>query len=95
MIGVGSRTPPERPTTKSYATFGARYHTPLVDFADHDADQSFCLDNVGHPAPRGLVYCNQVLDGFFHDAIPCQSELPAAAMASRGTEAGLPSRPAP
>ena len=57
----------------------ARYHTGVVDFADHDADQSFCHDSMGHLAPSGLVYYNQVLDGFFHDAIPRQSELPARA----------------
>ena len=74
----------------------ARYHAPVVDFADHDADQSFCRDTLGHLAPSGLVYYNQVFDGFFHDAIAPQSELPAPApVASRGTEAGLPSRPAP
>ena len=48
----------------------ARYHAPVVDFADHDADQSFCNDDMGHLAPSGLVYYNQVFDGFFHDAIP-------------------------
>ena len=74
----------------------ARYHVPVVDFADHDADQSFCHDTLGHLAPSGLVYYNQVFDGFFHDAIALQSELPAPApVASRGTEAGLPSRPTP
>ena len=57
---------------------GARYHAPVVDFADHDADRSFCHDHMGHLAPSGLVYYNQVLDGFFHDAIPRQPELPAA-----------------
>jgi D-alanine transfer protein len=73
----------------------ARYHTAVVDFADHDADQSFCLDHMGHPAPSGLVYCSEVLDGFFHDATPRLSELAGPApVASRGTEAGLPSRPA-
>jgi len=75
---------------------GARYHTPVVDFADHDADQSFCHDNMGHLAPSGLVYYSQVLDGFFHDKIPRQAELPAPApVSSRGTGAGLPSRLAP
>ena len=75
---------------------GARYHAAVVDFADHDADQSFCHDTMGHLAPSGLVYYNQVLDGFFHDAIPRQPELPAPApVASRGTGAGLQSRPAP
>jgi D-alanine transfer protein len=74
---------------------GASYHAAVVDFADHDADQSFCRDTMGHPAPNGLVYYNQILDGFFHDTIPRQSELPdPAPAASRGTKAGLPSRPA-
>jgi D-alanine transfer protein len=53
----------------------ARYHAPVVDFADHDADRSFCHDNLGHLAPGGLLHYSQVLDGFFHDAIPRQSEL--------------------
>ena len=71
---------------------GARYHTAVVDFADHDADQSFCHDNMGHLAPSGLVYYSQVLDGFFHDAIPRQPELPPP---RRGEQSGpeLVSRP--
>ncbi len=74
----------------------ARYHALVVDFADHDADQSFCNDNLGHLAPSGWVYYDQVFDGFFHDAIALQAELPAPApVANRGTESGLPSRPAP
>ena len=64
----------------------ARYHAPVVDFADHDADQSFCRDAMGHLAPSGLVYYNQVFDGFFHDAIALQSELPAPASAARREE---------
>ena len=72
----------------------ARYHVPVVDFADHDADQSFCCDPMGHLAPNGLVYYNQVFDGFFHDAIALQSELPARApLVSRMADAVLPSRP--
>ncbi len=47
----------------------ARYHAAVVDFADHDADQSFCRDTLGHLAPNGLLYYDQVFDGFFHDAI--------------------------
>ena len=75
---------------------GARYHTVVVDFADHDADRSFCHDSMGHLAPNGLVYYSQVLDGFFHDEIPRQPELAAAApVASRWTGAALPSRLAP
>jgi D-alanine transfer protein len=74
----------------------ARYHIPVVDFADHDADRSFCRDPMGHLAPDGLLYYDQVLDGFFHDAIALQSELPASApVASRGTEAVLPIPPEP
>jgi D-alanine transfer protein len=66
----------------------ARYHAAVVDFADHDADRSFCHDNMGHLAPRGLVYYNQVFDSFFHDAITRQPELPATAISSsRGAEA--------
>ena len=57
----------------------ARYHTTVVDFADHDADRTFCHDSMGHLAPSGLLYYNQVLDGFFHNAVPRQSELPAIA----------------
>jgi D-alanine transfer protein len=51
----------------------ARYHTPVVDFADHDADRSFCTDPMGHLSPGGLLYYNQVLDGFYHDAIAVHS----------------------
>ncbi len=56
----------------------ARYHAPVVDFADHDADQSFCCDPKGHLAPNGFVYYNQVFDGFFHNAIalPSREEKP-------------------
>jgi D-alanine transfer protein len=72
----------------------ARYRTPSVDFADHDADRSFCIDNMAHPTPRGLLNCSQVFDGFFHDVIPSQSELPAPARVASGrTKAALPSRP--
>ncbi len=75
---------------------GARYRTTVIDFADHDADRSFCFDYKGHLSPSGWVYYGQVLDGFFHGTIPPQSELPAAApVTRRRTETGLPSRPAP
>ena len=66
---------------------------PVVDFADHDADRSFCHDTMGHLAPNGLLHYNQVLDDFFHNTIPSQSELPIAApVARRGVEAGVESR---
>jgi D-alanine transfer protein len=74
----------------------ARYRVPVVDFADHDADQAFCNDTLGHLAPSGLLYYNQVFDGFFHGSIALQSELSAPPpVAGRGTKAGLPSRPTP
>jgi D-alanine transfer protein len=53
-----------------------RYHTAVVDFADHDADRSFCHDSTGHLAPGGLVHYGQVFDGFFHDSTPRPCELP-------------------
>ncbi len=56
---------------------GARYHAAVVDFADHDADRTFCHDAMGHLAPRGLLYYSQVLDGYFHDEMPRQPELAA------------------
>ena len=75
---------------------GARYHTPVVDFADHDADRSFCHDNMGHLAPNGLLSYGQILDGFFHDEMPRQPELPAPAPVAPGaTGASLPARPTP
>jgi D-alanine transfer protein len=57
----------------------ARHHAPVIDFADHDADRTFCHDTMGHLAPKGLVYYNRVFDGFYHDAIPLRCELPAPA----------------
>jgi D-alanine transfer protein len=75
---------------------GARYRAEVVDFADHDADRAFCQDNMGHMAPRGLVFYSQALDGFFHGVIPRQPELTTPPrVARRETEPGLPSRPAP
>ena len=66
---------------------GARHHAAVVDFADHDADRTFCRDNIGHLTPSGFVYYSQVLDGFFHDVIPRQSELPVpASLSKKGTE---------
>ncbi len=65
----------------------ARYHVPVVDFADHDGDRDFCRDPMGHLTPKGLLHYSRVLDGFFHDAIALQSELSAAAsVASDGRE---------
>jgi len=66
---------------------GARHQAAVVDFADHDADRTFCRDNIGHLTPSGFVYYSQVLDGFFHDAVPRQSELPVpASLSKKGIE---------
>ena len=65
---------------------GAYYHTPVVDFADHDADLTFCHDTMGHLAPSGLVHYNEVLDGFFHGVIPPQSKLTNPAHVSKRLE---------
>ncbi len=54
-----------------------RHRATVVDFADHDADRSFCFDYKGHLGPRGWVHYGQVLDGFYHDAVPPLCELPA------------------
>jgi D-alanine transfer protein len=69
----------------------ARHHVPVIDFADHDADRSFCHDNLGHLAPRGLVHYSQVFDAFFHDALSSLSQLPSMATGSPGTT--LPTGP--
>jgi D-alanine transfer protein len=67
-------------------TIGARYHAEVVDFADHDGDQLFCHDHMGHLAPGGWLHYGQALDGFFHDELPHQSDLPiSATVATRGT----------
>ena len=58
---------------------GARFGTPVVDFAEHDSDRDFCFDHRGHLSPVGWLYYGQVLDGFFHDALPLQSELSTTA----------------
>ncbi len=68
---------------------GARYHTAVVDFADHDSDHSFCNDDLGHLAPSGLVYYNQIYDSFFHDAMAPQAALPAAAPRRADGQAGV------
>jgi D-alanine transfer protein len=52
---------------------GARYHAQVVDFAHHDADRAFCTDPMGHLAPNGLLYYDQVLNGFFHDQVAVHS----------------------
>ena len=43
-----------------------RYHFPLVEFEDHDADPTFLIAHREHPTPKGWLYYNQMLDKFFH-----------------------------
>jgi D-alanine transfer protein len=71
----------------------ARHNVAVVDFADHDADQLFCHDTMGHLAPSGLVYYSEVFDAFYHDRLRLQPELPASAPAS--SKRGGNGRPAP
>ena len=57
---------------------GARYHAPVVDFADHDADRSFCLDPMGHLAPGGLAALQPGPRRFFprRDRTPVRAPCP-------------------
>jgi D-alanine transfer protein len=43
-----------------------RYHFPLLQFEDHDADQAFLIAHREHPTPKGWMYYNRALDDFFH-----------------------------
>jgi D-alanine transfer protein len=43
-----------------------RYHFPLVEFEDHDADSTFLIARREHPTPKGWMYYNKALDNFFH-----------------------------
>jgi len=43
-----------------------RYHFPLVEFEDHDADPTFLIARREHPTPKGWMYYNRALDTFFH-----------------------------
>ena len=43
-----------------------RYHFPLVEFEDHDADTMFLIARREHPTPKGWMYYNRALDNFFH-----------------------------
>ena len=44
----------------------ARYHFPLVEFEEHDADPNFLIAHREHPTPQGWKYYDRVLDRFFH-----------------------------
>ena len=46
------------------------HNTPVVDFADHDADKYFTIDSGLHLSSEGWVRYDRVLDGFFHGQTP-------------------------
>src|SRR6266404_9429696 len=43
-----------------------RYHFPLLQFEDHDADPAFLIAHREHPTPKGWMYYDRALDDFFH-----------------------------
>ena len=45
-----------------------RYHFPLLQFEDHDADPDFLNARREHPTPKGWMYYDRALDEFFHKA---------------------------
>ncbi len=45
------------------------YGFPFVDFANHDSDRFFSVDQASHTSREGWVYVDQVLDAFFHNRI--------------------------
>ncbi len=47
----------------------ARYHVPVVDFANYGGDKFFGTDAAPHTSREGWVYVDQVLDEFFHGTL--------------------------
>ncbi len=45
------------------------YGFPVVDFANHDADGYFTIDQWSHMSREGWVYVDMTLDAFFHGRI--------------------------
>jgi D-alanine transfer protein len=43
-----------------------RYHFPLIQFEDHDADPAFLIAHREHPTPKGWMYYDRALDDFYH-----------------------------
>ena len=69
----------------------ARYHAPVVDFADHDADQSFCHDHHGAPRSQWIGVLQPGPRRFLPRRDPLQSELPPLHRGERGTGPVSPS----
>ncbi len=47
-----------------------RYGFPLVDFEKHDDDPTFLDWHHTHFTAKGWMFCNRVLDDFFHGRVP-------------------------
>ena len=45
-----------------------RYHFPVIEFEQHDADPAFLIAHREHPTPRGWMVYNRALDDFFRKA---------------------------
>jgi len=43
----------------------ARYHFPVIEFEQHDADPRFLVAHREHPTPRGWMVYDRALDDFF------------------------------
>ena len=52
-----------------------RYHFPVVEFEQHDADPGFLIAHREHPTPRGWMAYNRALDDFFHESNGTNREL--------------------
>ena len=48
----------------------ARYGIRSVILDDHETDPYFFYDEWSHLSPKGWVFFDQVLDAFYHDALP-------------------------
>jgi D-alanine transfer protein len=42
-----------------------RYHFPVIEFEQHDADPSFLIARREHPTPRGWMVYDRAIDDFF------------------------------
>jgi D-alanine transfer protein len=42
-----------------------RYHVPVVEFEQHDADPGFLIARREHPTPRGWMVYDRALNDFF------------------------------
>jgi len=46
----------------------ARYHFPVIEFEQHDADPGFLIAHREHPTPRGWMVYDRALDDFFRNS---------------------------